>query len=431
MDDQLRALERAARAAPDDRTAGWALVRGLERAGDEVGSWRERCRLARAGDDDAWEALRWTPRGARRAGRVVERRLSQVERVQVGEAGAVVMARDLALLDRASLETRWSSPLSSPIAHVLFAGPFLLHPDGSFCRTLVVRDVRTGQEVMRHPLPLSVPSSADEWSVFVTGISADEVVADVHGRVPDGRRRHRAVLRLLEAGSARVIREPDPPRFGPERIDLIRDLVLDASPRFPAAPPAETVARALDGQERWRLPGTTVGVDARGVLLAVERPVRALHAVDLSGRSRWTAELGMARAHFAPDAVLLEERPQRRGGEVAIRLSTRSHADGSPGWERVLTGPVGTQLQLHGLTSARGVTYALLVRPGSERAEVQALDTTTGLTLWSSSFVLAAPFDPEIRDPEIIPGTIDDGLLVIEQSGFDGEGVVLHRLGAP
>lgn len=61
-DEALRALERDARARPDDRAAAWAYARGLERAGERRALWLELCLLARAGDHDASRAVDgWVP----------------------------------------------------------------------------------------------------------------------------------------------------------------------------------------------------------------------------------------------------------------------------------------------------------------------------------------------------------------------------------
>lgn len=65
-DDDVRALERAARASPTDVVAGWAYAHALERSGDSRGRLLELCRLSRLGDRAAERAVsEWHPWPAR------------------------------------------------------------------------------------------------------------------------------------------------------------------------------------------------------------------------------------------------------------------------------------------------------------------------------------------------------------------------------
>jgi hypothetical protein len=92
-DEALRALEREARARPDDRAAAWACARGLERAGERRALWLELCRMARAGDDDASRAVDgWVPGlGGTTPPALASLRAPKVERVS--------LVRDEALRD--------------------------------------------------------------------------------------------------------------------------------------------------------------------------------------------------------------------------------------------------------------------------------------------------------------------------------------------
>lgn len=429
MDEQLRTLERAARAAPDDRTAGWALVRGLERTGDAVGAWRETCRLARAGDDAAWEALEWRPCAARAEGERVERRLrGGIELVSAGPGEVVLSSRsELLALDPGTLATLWSRPIDrAPRAPACASGPWVTHLEGGETEPMIVVTTRrTGEERLR----LATAGAAALVSVVWADVTADLLgVLARSAADPAGGWCH-AVLSLTEGLSRLHQADLADPVLPPV---LARDLLLEKLPLAPGPSPSGFTptgwaARSLDGQERWRADGALFGRQGRGVLLA--RPGREgrleLRELDLAGRTRWSRDVPSCRAHLGPDHVVLAEEPYRRGGETVLRLSTLERGTGTPGWERVLTGPSGARLA--GLSVTGDVAHALIesrtsAGSTSAPATVQAIDVRSGLTLWTAEVPLVGS--------RASVHAIERGLLVVEQAIGDGD-TVLHRLGAP
>lgn len=430
MDDQLRALERAARAAPDDRAAGWALVRGLERAGDEVAAWRELCRLARAGDDAAWEGLAWTPRGAMSFGRRIERRLGTdaVSVVSTGPGEVVLVEGDALLaLDPATLTTRWSRP-ATQYAPSCVTGPYVVRLDGAAfgfsSPSITVSDRHGGGEVTQRSVP-----SPDGGPVAVVSLaaSADLLLLLVRSDGAGGPRWLHLILSLPELGPVHQL-DVDAPVLFPV---LQRDLVLVCSgPQVVdgSHEPAAWSARALDGSERWREVGALVHLDARGALFLRDRRGIAaapeLHLVDPGGARLWTIEPGGGRPHLGRDHVVLVE-SYERAGEAVVRLSTRERATGASGWERVLTGPRGARARVDVVGDHVHVLY--LGARGEGGAHVEVIDAGSGQTRWVADVPLSGGADGRRRSSL---HSVDDGLLLLEQPVGDSP-ALLHRLGAP
>lgn len=143
-DDRLRSLERAARVDPTDGSAGQALARAYELAGERRRAHLEHARLARAGSAEARATLdAWVPRA--HPGASIARRHGLGPRVGprvVPLPGAVMAARAVASDDRLLLPTRtrlvavdpadlsevWSAPGQAwPLA---LRGDDVLHPGG-------------------------------------------------------------------------------------------------------------------------------------------------------------------------------------------------------------------------------------------------------------------------------------------------------------
>lgn len=306
MDDRLRKVERGARADAQDLAAGRALVRARERASDRLGAWRARCRLARAGDEDAWRELSARAPGPRRLGPPFVRALGEVRRVyQANEDGLLAggdregsAASPVLLLDPITLEPRWSTPTGGQPAALL--GPLAIYAQG---QELVACDALTGAVQGRAALP---------GPLFqVRGRSADGAL------VVDLGTSHRATTTVALDMADTCPRAGEPWR---ERraytMGLVRGARLVVGSR--GRPPTEsTLARTLTtNRVRWRAPGRPLALDASHVLMEVS-PDLAVERVALvagaSGEVAWEARVDLLgpSAALTDDAVVLASNTHR------------------------------------------------------------------------------------------------------------------------
>lgn len=382
MDEALRSHEQAARAAPDDVAAGRALVRALDRTGDAARAWFERCRLARAGDDESAHELDARPRGLRAVGDV--RRLEgELPLIPVGfDAHTVVVRRGgggsggLLGLDLLDLSTRWRADTwADPGFHreVVALGPFVIHvtgPDG-----LASVACASGASVARVQVPLEEPNDAGGFTPHLGEVmgARDRTLAWVEptalsGLAPtDERARHGPEVVLIDwsAGGQVIARRA---RARDVR-GLAGDLVLCATDA------GETEALdGLDDPPVWRANGHWQTSDAVGAVLRVGHLV---HEVEAStGRTRWSVPAFSTRqVVLGPEQALVLDRPQ--GSGVSVRALRR--ADGATLWELA---PPADRFVGAVTLAADVVTLALQPVQGRGAPSVLALDLATGERLF-------------------------------------------------
>ncbi|MCO5165381.1 MAG: PQQ-like beta-propeller repeat protein [Planctomycetes bacterium] len=372
MDERLRDLERAARARPDDRGAGWALARALEQAGDRTGAWRALCALARAGDDAAWDALDRRPAGLRRAPEVAaEARWPREGVPALGAAleDAVVLfdGHDVVALEPLDLAERWRVRLRSPHpTPAALCGPVVACVGRRLGRgpELVVIEGATGRVVGRSRLG---HRGAEDRGISAT---ADRLVA----RTRDG------------GGGSATARVFDALDEAPLAEDTV---VLPASPgrgvrgRLISRFGQVLTARPLEGGDPlWTANGSVLHADDRGLLVARSGPAAPeAHAVELdlaSGRPRWVRprDAGSGPALLTQDVAVLAH---ERGGLTLVALD---RADGAERWRRSVG---GGRCSVHDVVAARDVVYVVAVFTADERrfeAVVLAFDLATGEPLF-------------------------------------------------
>lgn len=370
MDDRLRQLERAARADPDDLAAGRALVRALDQAGDAVGAWQARCRLARAGDEGAWVELAPLPGGAREAGQPVERSLEGRVAVDADARTVLVAGSSLAALDPATLEPRWSVEGQQAVAALL--GPFALHVPAA-STTLVLRDALGGDEVARTALPAPaafVDATRDRVIVICEhSIGATTVVIDL-GDQPGAPLAVRPdVLPFRAARGAgrglRLVRE----HGGIADIVEARDADTDAV-RW----------RTRD----WLLHGSDLGF----LVMTGPRPRRVLELDPRRGEPRWTATLdapqGGVGALLTPEvAILSTQAPPWTDEARRFNVAAFERVDGTRRW-------VGgdEDLRWNFVQKACAATSVYFIRspdegPSAGECRLEARDLRTGEPAWS------------------------------------------------
>jgi hypothetical protein len=164
-DEALRALEREARARPDDRAATLAYVRALERTRDRPGLRLSLCTLARAGDALADDALaRWAATGSpepaatsvdltrARATVVKTKRRAPATPVAVTQEIALCVAgRELVAFDLTWRREAWAHPATECL--IAAWGDDVVHLDDR--GQVVVRDASSGIERGRFAVPFA------------------------------------------------------------------------------------------------------------------------------------------------------------------------------------------------------------------------------------------------------------------------------------
>ncbi len=178
MDEALRATERATRASPEDPDALRGLARDLARAGDEVGAWKARARLA-VTDGEAWAELAGRRAiGVRAIGEVVRRTWTpRLGRRVVGATGDQLVLDGQEVLGP-DLQPRWTASRTSTV----LAGPRVFGVEseplvpGMEARDLVVARTRDGAVLQRGLL-----ASFGEGSYFGGGHTARWLVFYTRG----------------------------------------------------------------------------------------------------------------------------------------------------------------------------------------------------------------------------------------------------------
>ncbi len=379
MDDRLRALERAARADPTDRAAGWAFVRALDQAGEAFGAWAERCRLARSDDPQGWLELERPSADVREVG-AIERRQLHADPLQVSVCGAtltIAQRRELLVLDVRDLSTRW---IAGGGACALAHGPLVIHADDHE-RAVVVRDARDGRALGRRRL---------ERDLLPRGVVAAADRAAVHcerepgpGR-PPGEEVTLVIDLASEPGATLAAHAEPPPTAG-----LVRGLRLVQGAGALEARDVVSDRRAHTLAPRW----SWLSDEGGELLLSTSRSEGAeLCLIDAAtGHERWSTPAGVDAVEgaaltgdsvvlLAPDGTLVGR--SRRTG--LRRWTCPSPADG-----------IDSSLA----ASVSAVYVASLARREALRqvTSVLAVDAATGRPLWVRD--VAHPFDPDLEAP--------------------------------
>lgn len=407
MDDRLRQLERAARANPDDVAAGRALVRALDQAGDAVGAWQARCRLARAGDDVTLAELRRLPAGALSAGQPIERTYEGELRLHADARTVLVDGARLEALDAATLEPRWSVEGGQDVAAL--AGPFVAHaPRGE--RTLVLRDARDGAEVAR----VGVPGGAATAVTTLDGL----IVAfeqDLRGGV--------AVVDLGERPGTLLAVRHDVPPFGATR-HAARGLRLV---RVHASIADAFEARDVDTDATvWETRHEVLHASEHGVVVETRVRLRRIAELDpVSGALRWSAPVDGPRAPLnvlvTPELVVVcAQVPPFAGAASGLTVAAHEREDGARRWTRGDDLPASLLLAQTVADGLVAFVRAPVGGPGAE-ARLEVLDALTGETRWSH------PLDRRVELTATLCA-VDHGLVV---AWPDGDVSRVLRVGAP
>ncbi|MBX3470126.1 MAG: hypothetical protein KF878_24890 [Planctomycetes bacterium] len=409
MDDRLRALERAARADPADLVAGRALVQALDQAGDEVGAWRERCRLARGGDEDAWRALTALPAGARAPGEAIERVFEGAYSAEADARTVLLVGPTLEALDAATLAPRWS--ISGAQAHALLVGPYVAHAPAE-ASEVVLRLARTGEGVARVAAP---------GPVTALHATFDRLIVTCEG-FPESRS---VIVDLGEAPGATLAVRVDRPPYQ-STVAAGRGLRVVTKHESVAA---VFEARGVDDDVvRWSTRDTIYSLSDLG--LVVGRARQGSSAVSElepgAGAPRWTSSFRppwmVDGAALASDLVILsmgehaDTVPELITGDMGVL--TLDRRTGALGWERRwrLDWPLS-------LAPSRDVVYCQLPGP-DDRWRVECLDLVSGSTAWSAPVREPAPIPSRGRRPL----TVERGIVQVRpEPGLTR----LLRLGAP
>lgn len=385
MDDALRAAERAMRSDPDDPEGLRALARDLARAGDEVGAWKARARLA-VTDGETWAELAGRRAvGVRQIGEVVRRALPTTgwwRVVGASDEGFVLDGQGVLGPD---LSPRWTAPRVSTV----LAGPVLFGVEseplvpGAEARDLVVARTRDGQVLQRGLL-----DSIGRGSYFGGGHTARWVVFYTRG-----------ALLVVDATSddlELVARHPIDQRVQALRLT------------------ARYLLRPADHLRRWEvrdLVGCTVRRTIEGTVC------------DMEGLTVLTCPSGRGGPRLAIEALETgEERLSIRGPRAGLLGRERLVAE----WNDDLVGlerstgrrcwrhPRGDLLQL---VAAADVLY--IGRRIGSACRVEALDLASGAPLWVHDL-------PDTTHVRLFPA---NGTLVLQTSD-DGTST-LTRIAAP
>ncbi|MCO5170612.1 MAG: hypothetical protein M9894_30135 [Planctomycetes bacterium] len=404
MDDRLRALERAARADPSDRVAGRALVQAFDQAGDEVGAWRARCRLARGGDEDAWRALTALPAGARAPGEAIERVFDGAYSAEADPRTVLLAGPTLEALDAATLAPRWS--ISGAQGHSLLVGPYVVHAPAE-ASEVVLRLARTGEEVARVAAPGPVTAlHATLDRLIVTceqGQESRSVIVDL-GEVP---------------GATLAVRVDRPPYQSTVAAGRgLRVVVKHESVAavYEARGVDDDVVRWPTHQLRW--------ISDSGLVADSGHDLTEISELDPStSLCRWTygSRSTPVAAALAGDVVVLAlARSANDLSPGRMHLTALDRRDGAPRWECP-----ELEFTLYLLCVSRNAVYLLGWEDREEAAHIECREVASGRKTWRVP-VLTSP----LVDPSWVPPlhAVDHGVVLVK-----GEGGLtrLLRLGAP
>lgn len=381
MDEHVRELGRRAQASPHDLAAGHALARALERGGDVVGAWRERCRLARAGDEEALRVLSAPSRDARALGDplVLEHPGNHV--VCGGNEHGVLQnaAGQAQLLDPGTLAARWTAPgLALGMVGTLAV---LGERNGESLR---ICTAHAGEVLAQIELPgvpaLPLVVSADGYLAAAVGEGGwrAHAVVDVGGQTS-----------LVRARPARG--SPTPSLAGGGL--LVGEGALGDESTYLLAHDDHG-----DDAPLWTAPGYAVCGDVRDVLLVTERGERRATFTLVGagdGQARWSRQVEVrppVRGALTADAVVLaaytigiDDVPDRLDVVGLARTSGELlwHCTSRVGPHFVLRLAVGREVLV--------LAYGPPCDPDELSVPVQAvrtvtyhaLDATTGADLWT------------------------------------------------
>jgi hypothetical protein len=357
-------------AAPHDAGAAHAFARACEQARDLRRAWGVWCRLARAGDLEAWDALERRPAGLRRppesqAFATLEADMTPVQRAW---RAPIFARRVVRALDPQELEPRWEVGLAEPDAAVLACGPWIVHEEGQLGRrALVFRDAASGDEVAR--TPFENDPSGTRMRIHLRA-SADRLVACLHHHAYD---RYAGGL-VLDAGErpGAVLATLDP---GEELLATAGDLLLVGDAQ------RQVSARPLEGgAPRWQLDAAVLGADARGALVMPRsHPPGDLAEVDLrDGAVRWHAPRVDGERTFATAEAWVQVSVRAEGADRVVKeVRAVARGDGRDLWR--VRDPLARQ-RLLGTALAHDALYVATAT--AERRTVTALDAATGEELF-------------------------------------------------
>lgn len=404
MDDRLRALERAARADPTDRVAGRALVQALDQAGDEVGVWRERCRLARGGDERAWRELTALPAGARSPGEPIERLFEGAYSAEADARTVLLAGPTLEALDAANLAPRWS--ISGAQGHSLLVGPYVAHAPAE-AREVVLRLTATGDEVARVATP---------GPVTVLHATLDRLIVTCE----QGFESRSVIVDLGEAPGATLAVRVDRPPYQ-STVAAGRGLRVVVKHESVAA---VFEARGVDDDVvRWHARQLGLLSDSGLVVFFGHGNAEVSELDPASGERRWTyaPRSPAVSAALAGDVVVLAlARSPSELGHGCMHMTALERRVGAPRWERPAPSHFETCV-------SEDAMYLLDREPQEWSAKVERRELASGRTMWGGPIPT-----PPLDDPYWVPGfhAVDRGVVVVYSDGEDGRTHLL-RLGAP
>lgn len=351
-------------AAPHDAGAAHAFARACEQARDLRRAWGVWCRLARAGDLEAWDALERRPAGLRRppesqAFATLEANMAPLR----SWSGLLFAGRVVQALDPQELETRWEVSFASRSVAPVTCGPWVAHEDGPLgARAILFRDAITGAEVAR--TPFENDPSLVRMNIR-TCATADRVAATLEDY---GRPRESLVFEAGERpGAVLGALGPEEPLLGAAAGLLLID-----------GGNGEVRGRPADGGEpRWRLRARVLAADGRGALVGPAFVGGEVSEIDLrDGAVRWSAEDLDGGWHATPGAWL--QVAVQPGAEPTVQeVRALSRGDGRPLWR--VRDPLARQ-RLLGTALAHDALYVATAT--AERRTVTALDAATGEELF-------------------------------------------------
>jgi hypothetical protein len=375
MDDRLRALERDARREPLDPEAVRAHVRALEQVGDDVGAWRERCRLARAGDRAVWDELRERRAGVRERRDVRSRELAG-PRLIADSIGPVVLlegAGGVEALGVADLETRWREPRGQAVAAT---GPFAVIASMS---ELIVRDVDGAQRGLADTGLLGTP--------IEVSVAAD--LALVSHRVMGSQW-------LCSADGPQVLDR----WAGRSRLAGVHVLRQDV-------PLTRTVCHGPLGHRLWQVDGLARWADERDAIFDMFHTDAMVDVA--TGSPRWSGLIGDCFA-VTPDLVVSARSAPLPTAGPEVEVHALDRGTGVTRWQvDVPVSPRGSErLTLH---AADDMIY--LLTSGREVVDLIPLEAATGRSPWARRLPAGAA-SLAVGDGVVVVASADQAVTIIE-----------------